>query len=101
MKCEKTFYQEMKEAGLVTGSHCSDLYTKATQDAKEIADRHGKAGVLRKTFINQVTGELNFDFPFALEPYWEEKNKVVMKINGFNLRARDIATDEAPACCRG
>lgn len=68
-----TVYEEMKAAGLVTGNHCSDLYVKACPLAREIAERHGKTGVLCTSFKNQVTGEMNFELPFCFDPYWEEK----------------------------
>jgi hypothetical protein len=70
---EQSCYEEMKSAGLVTGNHCSDLYVKHCQEAREIAERHGKTGVLLTTFKNQITGELNYELPFCFDPYWTER----------------------------
>ena len=70
---EKSVYDEMMAAGLVTGTHESDLYVKHCPEAKAIATRHGKTGALLTTFKNQVTGELNYELPFCFDPFWNNK----------------------------
>ncbi len=65
-----TIYDEMKAAGLVTGSHESDLYVLDTLEAREILKRrdHSFSG-----FRNEVDGNRNLDIPFAYQPFWDDK----------------------------
>lgn len=69
----KTFFEEMRDAGLITGSHESDLYTLDTPEAREIAKRHGMT--ITDTFTDQTTGKRSLDFFGQFAPFWEKKLK--------------------------
>ena len=62
-----SLYTEAKAAGLVTGSHESDLYLEATPEARELCERYG---VRFSCFVDRVTGKPSFAVPFAFEPFW-------------------------------
>ena len=70
----KTVYTELLKAGLVTGTHCSDLYAKYCPETKAIAEKHGKTGVLLTVFRNQISGELNYELPFCYDEFWKERS---------------------------
>lgn len=74
MTKEQTVYEEMKKAGLITGSHASDLYVKFCPEASNIAAKHGRIGVLLTVFKNQISGEMNYELPFCFDPSWENNN---------------------------
>jgi len=66
---EKSIYQKMVDAGVEINGHYSDLYVPVNDVTKEIV----KSYKFRKSasiFIDQVSGELSYDIPFAYDPYW-------------------------------
>ena len=63
-------YDDLKAAGVPLDSHESDLYVKATPDARRILAAHGA----RFTgFISQVDKKLWFDVPVMYEPFWARR----------------------------
>lgn len=62
------FYAAIVAAGIPTDHHESDLYVLATQEAREIAKRHGKRG---EAFKANDDGRIWLDFPFCYAPFWE------------------------------
>jgi hypothetical protein len=65
-------YEEMVAAGVETANHESDLYVPANPTTQQIADRYEfKCNVTR--FINNITGTVWFDIPFAYTPWWDRR----------------------------
>lgn len=67
----QTIYQKLFAAGVPLDNHESDLYAKATPDARRIVQEHyaGQDHIV-KTFISQIDQGLWFDLPFAFDPFW-------------------------------
>lgn len=66
-------YEEMKQAGVETGSHESDLYAKVCEASRAIVARYPfKASVT--TFTSRVDKQLWYDIPFAYTPFWVRKS---------------------------
>lgn len=68
-------YQAVLSMGLEHGSHYSDLYLRATAEARALIARYKfKANV--QAFTSQIDGKLYLDVPFAFIPYWEKQATV-------------------------
>jgi hypothetical protein len=65
-----SIYQELKAAGVPLASHESNLYAKATPEARKILQGYEFKNNVT-AFINQVEGGIWFDIPFAYEPFWD------------------------------
>ena len=65
-----TIYQALKDAGVETDNHESDLYAKDTDVSREIMKEypHTFSG-----FLNQRDGQMWLDIPFAFDPWWEAR----------------------------
>ncbi len=70
-----SIYTELKEIGAVINSHCSDLYTPDTPEAREILERNGKKLDGWNVQRFQSEGQWWLEVPFAYEPYWDNKSK--------------------------
>lgn len=70
-----TVYDDMNAAGLVTGSHYSDLYVRNTPEARAILARHGLRidGWNVQRFRDNVSGEASLDLPLRFDPYWKAR----------------------------
>lgn len=78
-----TLYAESLAAGLVTGSHGSDLYMRDTPEARALVSEHLTALALdwpqaRRTrvvesFRDNVTGEPSLSVAFAYDPAFTQK----------------------------
>lgn len=68
-----SIYEEMRDAGLVLGNHCSDLHVKDSPEAWAIIEKH-KSSLCRATrFISNIAGEgLCIELAFAYDPYWDK-----------------------------
>ncbi len=66
-----SIYTDMKEAGVETDNHFSDLYVKDCPAARKVLTNHGR---YTKTvrFVARDNEEW-LDIPFAYDPFWEEK----------------------------
>lgn len=73
---EKSLYQRLLEANCELDSHYSDLYVKATPEARAIIDEYRKEKGLTNgwglggPFVSQIDGQTWIDLPFFYEPYW-------------------------------
>lgn len=66
-------YKEMVEAGVVIGSHCSDMYVPVNEITTAlVAAYEFKCNVT--TFHSNITGERCYDIPFAF-PNWNARTK--------------------------
>lgn len=73
---EPTVYQELIAAGCEVDHHESDLYVKATPEARKILRKHDKSESATsplnlRAFISE--GALWFDVPFRYDPWWEAR----------------------------
>lgn len=67
-----TIYQELKQAGVKTSNHESDLRAQITPESEAIVNNYKfKNNVTR--FINQIDKTQWFDIPFAFDPWWEKR----------------------------
>lgn len=66
-------YDELKAAGVPLDNHESDLYAKATQDARRIVRKHLDAGKIADAPTFWSGGELWYDLAFQYLPFWQEK----------------------------
>lgn len=72
---EKTVYQRFRDAGLVVGSHESDLYVLSCEQSKLILadfETHEKNAT---GFISQTGEGQCIEIPFAYDPFYEKKIK--------------------------
>lgn len=68
-------YQAVLDGNLEHDSHYSDLYLRATPEARALISRYKfKANV--QAFTSQIDGKLWLDVPFAFTPYWEKQATV-------------------------
>jgi hypothetical protein len=75
----KTLYQTLKEAGIETDSHESDLYFPVTDASREILSRFPLQKSNATTFSNEApphVGERWYDVPFAYDPFWTHKQSL-------------------------
>ncbi len=75
-----SLYTDLKAAGVPLDSHESDLYAKATPEAKNIIEGWHDYAHSAKMFKSQIDGEWWFDIPFAFEPFWEAKQRGIQPI---------------------
>ena len=68
-----SLYQELKAAGCEMDSHESDLYVKATPEARTILARHPIQALQADSFVSQADGHVWLDVPFAFDPFWTAK----------------------------
>ena len=71
-----TLYESLKAAGIETDHHESDLYFPATQSSREILARFPLQKSNARPFVNQVSGGVWIDVPFAWDPYWERVARI-------------------------
>lgn len=57
-------YEELLATGCYLSNHYSDLYVEVNKQTTKIVKSHQE---FPSTFINQVTGKLNFEIPFAYD----------------------------------
>ena len=67
-----SIYTILKEKGIPTDHHESDLYVKATPEAIELT----KDFESRTFFKSNIDGELWIDLPFRYDPFWIAKEKL-------------------------
>lgn len=65
-------YGECVKLGATLDHHESDLYIKATPEARELVKRSGWSHTY---FTSQIDGQTWIDAPFAYRPFWEAKQK--------------------------
>lgn len=66
-----TLYESLMAAGCEIDSHESDLYVKATPEARRIVcDRTQGSAMTPRLFTCQRTGDLMLEVPFAYDPWW-------------------------------
>jgi hypothetical protein len=65
-------YGECVKIGAALDNHESDLYIKATPEARELVKRSGWYHTL---FRSAVDGETWIEAPFAYLPWWEARQK--------------------------
>lgn len=64
----KTIHQQLKELNVEISGHYSDLYVEVTPETQKIVDAYEyKMNVTQ--FINQISGRLTFDIPFANDDF--------------------------------
>lgn len=63
-----SLYSDVKDSGGHISNHSSDLYIEVNEVNTALLRKHGKRAT---TFVNQVTGKLCYDVPFAYDPYWD------------------------------
>jgi hypothetical protein len=69
-----SIYEQMKAAGVPTGSWQSDLYVPVNDVTRPlIAAYRFRTNVT--TFISQIEKTLWYDIPFAYEPWWEARTR--------------------------
>jgi hypothetical protein len=66
-----SIYTELKEVGVPTDNHSSDLYAKKCPISDAILAEHGKANV--RSFISALDGEEWYEIPFQFDPFWEKR----------------------------
>jgi len=72
MSEETSLYRDVLATGGYIDHHESDLYIEVNPVNTGLLHKHRqRAG----TFVNQVTGTLCYDVPFAYEPWWESRVK--------------------------
>lgn len=69
-----SLYQALVDAKCEIDNHESDLYVKATPEVEKIIRQHACNA---SRFVSQIDGSLWWDVPFAYEPFWEAKAKLV------------------------
>jgi len=74
---EKSIFEILKERGIPTDHHESDLYVKATPEAIELT----KDFESREFFTSNIDGERWIDLPFRYDPFWDEKQKIIDKVD--------------------
>ena len=64
-----SLHADLKAAGLVTGTHYSDLYALDTPQARAILAAHGKRvdGWSVQGFTDEVTGNRSLDIVFGVD----------------------------------
>ena len=67
-----TLYQELKQAGIETGNHESDLYFPSTPESRAILGKYPIHKSNRTYFTNQRVGGSWIEVPFAFDPFWEK-----------------------------
>lgn len=77
-KCA-TLYQELKAAGFELDKRESDLYVLDTPEARAIITkpRHKTLGQNMTSFICQRDGRRWLEVPFAYDPFWEAKERLI------------------------
>jgi hypothetical protein len=63
-------YEQLVRAGAVLDHHESDLYVECEPGADAIVRASGWSAT---RFVNEVTGKLNWDLPFAYYPWWAQR----------------------------
>ena len=71
----KSLYPRLVEAGCEIDHHESDLYVKATPQARAIILAwEAETGIKnRETFKSAIDGSPWYDIPFAYDPFWSKK----------------------------
>lgn len=68
-----SLYTELIEAGVPVSNWQSDLYFPRTVKTAEILRRHPLQKQSATIFRSQIDGSLNYDVPFAFDPFWEKR----------------------------
>lgn len=75
----KSLYQRLVDAECQIDSHESDLYVKATPEARAIVQQYREENGLTNgwglggPFTSQIDGQVWIDLPFFYEPFWTKK----------------------------
>lgn len=70
---ETSVYQRLLAAGCTLDHHESDLYVKATDEARRIIASLPCVRATARTFTSQIDGTLWFDLPFMYDPFWQAR----------------------------
>ena len=65
-----SIFKAIVAANVPRDHHESDLYVKATLEARAILAQYEHSFT---SFRNQIDGSLWFDIPFAFDPWWEAR----------------------------
>lgn len=69
-----TIYDALKVAGCELNNHESDLYVKATPEARRVLT--GFPNVHPLPFHSSIDGALWFDLPFMFAPFWDQVRRL-------------------------
>lgn len=64
-------YEELKKAGCEMDNHESDLYVKATEEARQLTVNEPN----RSFFRSEIDGEMWIELPFRFSLWWEKKKE--------------------------
>lgn len=98
----KTIYERMNEAGLVAGSHESDLYVKDTPEARAILKEVEVIRGVRlaySAFVSNINNERCLDIPFMYDPWWEARGMKVKE--EVEVGADEAGRNKKPALSPG
>ncbi len=72
-----SLYARLRDAGIETSHHESDLYVLATPEALEIIEAYeaeeGRAPTNRTSFVSDADRRRYFELPFHYDPFWERR----------------------------
>lgn len=68
----RAIYTKVKELGIPTDNHESDLYIPVTEETKNLLKDYEYKNQVT-TFTSNIDKKLWFDIPFAYVPFWEKK----------------------------
>ena len=68
----KSLYSALREAGIKVDNHASDLYVPRTTESTAILDKYPLQKSNASVFRSAIDGVMNYDIPFAFEPFWEK-----------------------------
>lgn len=72
-----TLYTDLIAAGETVHNHASDLYVRVSDVSRALIHAAVKRGDFPltnvKTFRDAVDGCLNYEVPFAFDPFWKEE----------------------------
>ena len=75
-----TFYEAISaycaDNGIEINNRESDLYVPVSPAITRLCDAYGKKGSLRSTFVDNISGKLSYDIPFAYEPHWATRTSI-------------------------
>lgn len=69
-----TIYEQLTAAGCEVDHHESDLYVRATPEARAIL-RAANSGAEARAFTCQRSGATWVDIPFAYDPFWHRLSR--------------------------
>lgn len=80
MNNEQTLFQAIQAANIEYDNHESDLYFPVTNETIEILRRFPDCQRTAERFTNQISGDRWFDVPFAYDPFWERKERLIARL---------------------